>query len=72
MIYQPLGVVGIIAPWNYPVFLSLAPLVGAMAAGNHVMLKPSELAPATARLVQSMMAELYSPEYVAVIPARRM
>jgi coniferyl-aldehyde dehydrogenase len=68
VIYQPRGVVGIIAPWNYPVFLSLGPLVGAMAAGNHVMVKPSELAPATARLVQSMMAELYSPEYVSVIP----
>jgi coniferyl-aldehyde dehydrogenase len=39
---QPLGVVGIIVPWNYPLFLSMAPLAGAMAAGNHVMLKLSE------------------------------
>lgn len=67
VIYQPLGVVGIIAPWNYPVFLSLAPLVGALAAGNHTMLKPSELAPATAGLMQSIVTELYPPEYVAVM-----
>jgi coniferyl-aldehyde dehydrogenase len=67
VVYQPRGVVGIIAPWNYPVFLSLAPLVGALAAGNHVMLKPSELAPATAELLQSIVTGLYSPEYVAVI-----
>jgi len=68
VIYQPLGVVGIIAPWNYPLFLSLSPMVGALAAGNHVMLKPSELAPATARLMQSILAELFPPVYVAVMP----
>jgi len=68
VIYQPLGVVGIIAPWNYPVFLSLAPLVGALAAGNHVMLKPSELAPVTAHLMQAIITELYPPQYVAVMP----
>ena len=68
VIYQPLGVVGIIAPWNYPLFLSLSPMVGALAAGNHVMLKPSELAPATARLMQSILAELFAPVYVAVMP----
>src|SRR6266550_6261409 len=47
VMYQPLGVTGILAAWNYPLFLSLAPLAGALAAGNHVMLKPSELAPRT-------------------------
>lgn len=67
VIYQPLGVVGIIAPWNYPLFLSFAPLVDAIAAGNHVMLKPSELAPATARLMQAMVSDLYPPDYVTVI-----
>ena len=65
--YQPLGVVGILAAWNYPLFLSLAPLAGALAAGNHVMLKPSELAPRTAELMRGMIAELYPPEYVTVV-----
>jgi len=64
--YRPLGVAGIIAPWNYPVFLSFGPLVGALAAGNHIMLKPSEFAPATSRLTQSLIAELYPPNYVSV------
>ena len=66
MTYRPLGVVGIISPWNYPIFLSMGPLVGALAAGNHVMLKPSEFAPATSQLTQSMMAELYPADYVSV------
>lgn len=51
--WQPLGVVLIIAPWNYPVQLSLAPLIGAIAAGNCVVLKPSELAPATSALLST-------------------
>jgi coniferyl-aldehyde dehydrogenase len=66
-IHQPLGVVGIVSPWNYPLLLSLAPLTGALAAGNHVLLKPSEAAPATAKLIQSMVSELYEPDYVRVI-----
>src|SRR6516225_11966939 len=45
--YQPLGVVGIVAPWNYPVSLALMPLATAIAAGNRVMIKPSEFTPAT-------------------------
>ena len=48
---QPLGVAGIISPWNYPVQLALAPAIGALAAGNRVMLKPSELTPATSALL---------------------
>ncbi len=44
---QPLGVAGIISPWNYPVQLALSPALGALAAGNRVLLKPSELTPAT-------------------------
>ena len=43
---QPLGVVGIISPWNYPLQLALAPLIGALAAGNRALIKPSELTPA--------------------------
>jgi coniferyl-aldehyde dehydrogenase len=65
--YQPLGVVGILSAWNYPVFLTLGPLVGAVAAGNHVMLKPSELAPRSAELIGSLIAELYPPDYITVV-----
>jgi coniferyl-aldehyde dehydrogenase len=67
VIYQPLGVVGILAAWNYPLFLSLGPMVGALAAGDHVMLKPSELAPRTAELMASLIAGLFPPEYASVI-----
>src|SRR5215472_1643281 len=48
---QPLGVIGIIAPWNYPVFLTMAPLAGALAAGNRVMLKLSEFTPITSEAI---------------------
>jgi coniferyl-aldehyde dehydrogenase len=44
VVMQPLGVVGVVSPWNYPVQLSLSPLVNALAAGNRVMIKPSEIA----------------------------
>src|SRR5882757_1710752 len=50
LIPQPLGVVGVIAPWNYPLQLTLAPAIGALAAGNRVMIKPSELTPITLEL----------------------
>jgi coniferyl-aldehyde dehydrogenase len=56
VVYQPLGVVGIVAPWNFPVSLSLTPLATALAAGNRAMLKPSELTPATTELLASMLA----------------
>ncbi len=64
---QPLGVVGVIAPWNYPFQLAVAPLAEALAAGNRVMLKPSELAPATAECIARMLAETYPPDRVAVV-----
>jgi coniferyl-aldehyde dehydrogenase len=67
VVYQPLGVAGILAPWNYPMFLSHSPLTCALAAGNHELLKPSELAPATAELIKSMLSELYPPAYVSVV-----
>jgi coniferyl-aldehyde dehydrogenase len=63
---QPLGVVGIIAPWNYPVNLALVPLVSAIAAGNHVFLKPSEHVPRTARWLRAMLAEVFPGDRVAV------
>src|SRR5579864_3817880 len=65
--YQPLGVVGIISPWNYPVNLSLMPVVTAIAAGNRVMLKPSKLAPATNAVLGSMFSELFPEEQVAMV-----
>ena len=67
IIYQPLGVVGIIGAWNYPVLLTLSPLVDAIAAGNHVMVKPSELAPATAEILRRMISEAFPEEYVSVV-----
>src|SRR5580704_8502919 len=63
---QPLGVAGIIVPWNYPVFLSMAPLAGALAAGNRVMLKPSEFTPETSALLARIISETFAPDLVAV------
>src|SRR5271163_2447724 len=59
LIPQPLGVVGIIAPWNYPLQLTLAPAIGALAAGNRVMIKPSELTPRFAALLQEVIAQKF-------------
>ena len=67
IVHQPLGVVGIVGAWNYPLYLTLSPLTNALAAGNHAMIKPSELAPNTAALIARMVAETFSPEQVAVI-----
>jgi aldehyde dehydrogenase (NAD+) len=61
---EPLGVVLIIGPWNYPLQLLFTPLVGAMAAGNCVVLKASEFAPATGAVMKKMMEETFSPEYI--------
>jgi len=61
-----LGVVLIIAPWNYPLQLLLIPLVGAIAGGNCAALKPSELAPATAAITEKIIAETFPPNYVKV------
>jgi aldehyde dehydrogenase (NAD+) len=65
--YDPLGVVLIIGPWNYPVYLSLAPLVAAVAAGNCAVLKPSELAPATSALLARLVPLYLDAEAVRVI-----
>jgi coniferyl-aldehyde dehydrogenase len=64
--YEPLGVVGIIAPWNYPLQLTLSPLVDALAAGNRAMVKPSELTPRFAALLQRLVAERFEEAQVAV------
>ena len=64
---QPLGVMLILSPWNYPVQLLLAPLCGALAAGNCVLLKPSELAPATSAALARWLPEYLDPDAVAVV-----
>jgi coniferyl-aldehyde dehydrogenase len=63
---EPVGVVGILSPWNYPVNLALVPLVSAIAAGNHVYLKPSEHTPRTARWLRELLAEVFPADRVAV------
>lgn len=63
---EPLGVVLIIAPWNYPLQLMLAPLIGAIAAGNCVVLKPSEAAPTTEKLIEKLIKEIYDDHFVKV------
>ncbi|KQT53942.1 MULTISPECIES: coniferyl aldehyde dehydrogenase [unclassified Aureimonas] len=64
--YEPLGVVGIIAPWNYPLLLSIAPLGDALAAGNRAMLKPSELTPRFSDLLARLIAEHFPADRVTV------
>ncbi len=63
---QPLGVVGIISPWNYPLQLAVMPLVGAIGAGNRVMLKPSEYTPRVSKLLKSVLGEVFSDDEVYV------
>ncbi len=65
---EPLGVVLIIGPWNYPFQLLFTPLIGALAAGNCVVLKPSEFAPATASIMQEIIASCFPPEQVLYVP----
>ncbi|WP_411845233.1 aldehyde dehydrogenase family protein [Roseibacillus persicicus] len=64
---EPHGRVLIISPWNYPVQLALAPLLGAVAAGNTVILKPSEETPASAALLEKLLGDCFPPEWVAVV-----
>lgn len=67
VIYQPLGVVGVIVPWNYPLFLAIGPLVGALAAGNRVMIKMSESTPATSQLLKELLAKVFPEDLVSVV-----
>ena len=64
---QPLGVVGVISPWNYPVQLALGPAITALAAGNRVMLKPSELTPHTSGQLAALVGQFFAPEEFCVI-----
>lgn len=65
--YQPLGVVGVIVPWNYSIALSAGPLVFALAAGNRVMIKMSETTPRTAELMRRVLSEAFEERQVAVV-----
>ncbi len=67
VINQPKGVIGIVAPWNYPLFLSLGPLIAALAAGNVAMVKMSEYSPNTSRLLAKLIGESFSPDKVAIV-----
>jgi coniferyl-aldehyde dehydrogenase len=64
--WQPLGVIGIISPWNYPIDLTLSPLVYALASGNKVMIKPSEHSPNTSELLQKLVSKYFDIKDVAI------
>ena len=66
VIPQPKGVVGVISPWNFPVYLAIAPIAAAMAAGNRVLLKPSELSPRTSEVLKQMADEVFDPTELSV------
>ena len=67
LVKEPYGVMGVISPWNYPMFLAFGPLVGALAAGNRVFIKPSEFTPATSALIAKVVADTFSPDLVTVV-----
>ncbi len=64
---EPLGKVLIISPWNYPVYLSLTPLLGAMAAGNCAFIKPSEIAPRSSAILRTLIEDTFPADYITVI-----
>ncbi|MDD3106040.1 MAG: aldehyde dehydrogenase [Bacteroidales bacterium] len=70
-IAEPYGVVLIMSPWNYPLLLSLEPLVGAIAAGNCAVIKPSAYSPATSSIIARIIAECFPPEYCTVVEGGR-
>ncbi|PCI28909.1 MAG: coniferyl-aldehyde dehydrogenase [SAR324 cluster bacterium] len=67
IMWQPLGVVGIMVPWNYPLYLAIGPLVAALAAGNRVMIKMSEFTPQTSRLFAKLIAQYFDEDHVTVV-----
>ncbi|MGN0977660.1 MAG: aldehyde dehydrogenase [Faecousia sp.] len=68
---EPYGIVLILSPWNYPFLLTLQPLVGAIAAGNCAVIKPSAYAPATSKVIKKLISECFPEEYCAVIEGGR-
>lgn len=67
VVYQPLGVIGIVVPWNFPIFLGLSPLIMALAAGNRAMIKTSEFAPKTSEVIKQMLGSCFDESEVAVV-----
>ncbi len=67
IMYQPLGVIGIMSPWNYPIFLSLGPLIAAIAAGNRAIIKPSEYTPYANRVLSEIIQEAFTPDEVVLV-----
>ena len=67
VLYQPKGVVGVIVPWNFPIYLAMGPLVTALAAGNRVMIKMSEVTPATNAVFKTLLGEVFGEDLVAVV-----
>ncbi len=67
VVYQPLGVIGVVVPWNYPLYLAMGPLIGALAAGNRVMLKLSEYTPASGRLLKDLLGRIFPEDMVTVV-----
>lgn len=67
VVHEPLGVIGVIAPWNYPVYMAMHPLIEALAAGNRVMLKPSELTPRTSQLLTELLHGAFPDDEVRVV-----
>lgn len=67
IIKEPYGSVLIIAPWNYPFQLALSPLVGAISAGNAVILKPSELTPAVSQVISTIIKHVFQEDHAAVV-----
>lgn len=65
--YQPKGVVGVIVPWNFPIYLALGPLAAALAAGNRVMIKMPEVTPATNAVLRRLLAEIFAEDQVAMV-----
>lgn len=70
-IKEPYGVVLIMSPWNYPFMLTMEPLIGALAAGNCCVVKPSAYAPATSAVIRKILRECFDPEYVLVVEGGR-
>jgi len=71
VLYEPYGVILIMSPWNYPFLLTMTPLIGALAAGNCAVLKPSAYSPHTSELLGELIASCFPPEYVAVVQGGR-
>ena len=69
--YEPYGTVLIMSPWNYPINLTLAPLAGAIAAGNCAVIKPSNYSPETSKVIADLIAETFDPRFVTVVTGGR-